>query len=364
MSPLSRRVEAAGIAGIRRKQVPSDIQPADFFEDVDRVRGLFAKLVNAPAERIAVVPSASYGLGIVARNVTLSARQNVVTVHHQFPANVYPWRRLCAETGAELRVVQPPEGSHRGDRWNTAILSAIDEATGLIAVGNVHWSYGTIIDLDTIGERAREVGAVLVVDGTQSVGAMPFDVERVRPDALVCAAYKWLTGPYAIGAAYFGPRFDDGVPLEETWIGRKGSEDFGGLVQYQDDYRPGAARYDVGETSNFILVPMLVSALEQVLEWGPSNIAVYTRDLMNDFLIDAVDAGFGVEEPEWRAPHLFSLGLQAGQDVRDLHAALAAQNVFVSARGDVLRISPHLYNDEDDVMALREALAIGPVRAT
>ena len=115
----------------------------------------------------------------------------------------------------------------------------------------MHWTDGTRFDLAAIGARAREVGAALVVDGTQSVGALPFDVQQLRPDALVCATYKWLMGPYSLGFAYLGPRFDDGEPLEETWIGRRGSENFKELVDYQDDYQPGALRYDVGERSNF-----------------------------------------------------------------------------------------------------------------
>ena len=83
-------------------------------------------------------------------------------------------------------------------------------------------------------------------------------MSEVRPDFVACAAYKWLLGPYSIGVACYGDRLLNGVPLEETWMGRLGSEDFGGLVEYEDRYRPGALRFDVGEASNFALVPMLV----------------------------------------------------------------------------------------------------------
>ena len=130
----------------------------------------------------------------------------------------------------------------------------------MVALPHVHWTDGVRLDLEAIGRRAREVGAALVVDGTQSVGAMPFNVTSIQPDAVICAAYKWLTGPYSIGLAYYGQRYDDGVPSEETWIGRLGSEDFRRLVDYEDAYRPGAARYDVGECSNFVLIPMLIAA--------------------------------------------------------------------------------------------------------
>jgi selenocysteine lyase/cysteine desulfurase len=234
------------------------------------VRALFARMVGVSnASRIAIVPAVSYGLAAAARNLPIGRGRNVVVSEEQFPSNVHVWRSACRRGGAELRVIAPPvDGAGRGEAWNTAVLEAIDVATAVVALPHLHWTDGTRFDLQRIGERAREVGAALVVDGTQSVGALPFDVAQIRPDALVCAGYKWLLGPYSLGVAYYGPRFDEGEPLEETWIGRAGSEDFRSLVLYRDDYRPGAARYDVGEPSNFALMPMLETALGLVLEWG------------------------------------------------------------------------------------------------
>src|SRR5690606_15364147 len=213
---------------------------------------------NAPSERISLVPSASYGLATVARNLRLSRGQKIVVMHAQFPSNVYAWRRMCEESGCRIEAVQVPDGPDRGRRWNERILESIDEHTGLVAMGQVHWADGTRFDVEAIGRRAREVGAAFVVDGTQSIGAMSLDVQRVQPDAVVCAGYKWLLGPYSLGAAYFGPRFDGGTPLEESWLTRSNSRDFTGLVEYVDTYEPGSVRFDMGERSNFILVPMLI----------------------------------------------------------------------------------------------------------
>jgi selenocysteine lyase/cysteine desulfurase len=357
MAPLSQRVERAGIEGVKRKSRPWEIVPDDFFRNVDRARTLFARIINADAARIALIPSVSYGIAAVAKNLEIKRGQNIVTLYHQYPANVYSWRRLAAEADATIRIVHPPaDGARRGAGWNEDLLHSIDGDTGLVALAPVHWTDGTRFDLDAVGARAREVGAALVVDGTQAIGAAPFDVSHLRPDAVVCAAYKWLTGPYAIGLAYLGPRFDTGIPLEETWIGRKGSEDFNRLVDYQDEYRPGAARYDAGESSNFILTPMLVEALEQVLEWGVDNIAAYCRALSAPLLRDVEELGFVIEEEQWRSAHFFGLRLPSTMNVSDLRAALHESRVFVSARGGLLRVSPHVYNTEDDIAALRDAL--------
>jgi len=357
MSPLSRRVQAAGEAAIRRAAVPADLQTEDFFSGCDRVRELFARLINAPVpQRIAIIPSASYGLSAVARNTPVERGQNVVIVHHQFPSNVHVWRRKCETVGAELRVVRPPvDGPGCARAWNNAILEAIDEDTAVVAQGVVHWTDGTPFDVDVIAARARNMGAAFILDATQTVGAMPFDLQRVQPDALICAAYKWLTGPYSIGAAYFGPRYDDGMPLEETWLGRVGSEDFAGLVEQSELYRPGALRYDMGEAANFILIPMFIEALEQLLDWGVENIQTYCRGLTRELIEEIA----GEQDPEGPEPvgHLFGLHVPAGVDPEALQARLCARKVFVSVRGDAIRVAPHIYNDAADIEALRAVLA-------
>lgn len=358
MSPISVAVETAGMTGVARKRVPSRIATTDFFAEADRARALFARLVNAPdPARIAIIPSASYGLAIAARNLPAAAGQTIVVTHEQFPANVYAWRRLAQDRGVEVRTVQPPaDGEGRGRGWNARLLEAIDARTAIVALGHVHWTDGTKFDLEAIGRRAREVGAALVVDGTQSVGALPFDVQAVQPDALVCATYKWLMGPYSMGFAYLGPRFDAGEPLEETWMGRAGSENFKDLVNYRDDYQPGAVRYDMGEKSNFALMPMALAALEQVLDWQPARVQEYCAALTADLFERVRALGYTVEAPEYRGAHLFGLRAPAGTDISAIGDRLRERKVLVSLRGSALRVAPHVYNDARDIAALIDAL--------
>jgi selenocysteine lyase/cysteine desulfurase len=357
MAPMPRAVEEEGIRALRLKNSPSQIQVSDFFVHIAALRERFAELIHAadPA-RIAIHPSVSYGVATVAQNTALSPSQNIVLLHEQFPANVYSWRRLASVTGAELRTVAPPSSVGRGAAWTEGVLEAIDSATGVVTVPTVHWTDGTRLDLVAIGARAREVGAALILDGTQSVGAVAFNVEEIRPDALIVAGYKWMLGPYSMALCYLGERFSGGVPLEETWSGRKGSEDFQGLVDYEDEYQPGAERYDVGERSNFILVPMQIQAIEKLLEWKPERISTYCRNLSAGLIQRALELGFSVEEQDWRSPHLFGLYMPEGLDLRVLKAALEERNIFISLRGQAMRVAPNVYNDESDVGALIEAL--------
>jgi len=358
MSPLSRRVQEAGFEGVRREAAPWTIAAADFFDGCEELRRLFARVIGIDEpERVAIIPAASYGFATVARNTALEPGQNVVTVHEQFPSNVHVWRRACTESGAELRAVAaPPGASDREEAWNEAIVRAIDGGTALVAIGTVDWADGTRFDLERIGVRAREVGAALALDGAQSVGVDPVDVERVRPDAFVCPGYKWLTGPYSIGLAYFGPRYDGGTPLEETWAARAGSDDFASLVSPSNEYRPGAARYDVGEAPSFVLVPMLAAALEQLLEWGITRVRAYAVELARETLSDPRLARLDIPADPACASHIIGLRLPAAVDPKRVQSALAERSVHVSVRGRVIRVSPHVYNDREDIEALLDGL--------
>ena len=363
MAPASKRVADAGRRALERLQTPSRLETADFFEPSARVRKLFAQLVNAPdPDRVAIIPAVSYGMATVARNTPLRPGRTVVVVEEQFPSAVYTWRRACRETGATLRTVAAPAtAGSRGEAWNAAVLDAIDDRTAAVVLPPLHWTDGLRFDLDTIGARARAAGARFIVDGTQAVGALPFDVTRTRPDALICAGYKWLTGPYAVGVAWYGPVFDDGTPLEENWITRRGSDRFNELVNYRDDYQPGAIRYDMGERSNFVLLPMLEAALDQVLEWGPETVAAHTRELTGDTVERLRELGCRVEHDRWRAGHLFGVRLPAEVDIPQLGRDLRARQVSVSLRGGAVRIAPHLYNDAGDLDALTDVVS-GAIR--
>jgi selenocysteine lyase/cysteine desulfurase len=356
MGPLPRVTQEAGIAGLQRKGVPTGIGPRDFFEDADRARALFAGLINAGPEGVAIVPAVSYGAATIAKNLRPEPGRRVIIAAEQFPSNVYAWRRMAAEHGLDVATVGPATPERRGESWNEALLAAVDDRVALIALPQVHWTDGTRFDLEAIGAAARQHGAAFVIDVSQSVGAMPFDVARVQPDAVLCAGYKWLLGPYGLSFLWLGPRFADAEPLEETWIGRRDSEDFRGLVAYRDEYQPGAARFDVGERSNFILLPMIVASLQLIREWTPGRIQAYCGRISAPVLAEAADLGFSIENANWRANHIFGLRLPPGLDINILQGALSEHNVHVSLRGSAVRISPNVYNDTNDMTEFAAAL--------
>ncbi len=229
----------------------------------------FSKLINVKeSQRIAIIPSASYGVATAVQNINIQKWQNIVGIAEQFPSNYFSWKRKADEVGANLKIVSVDSVQHRGAAWNRAILEAIDTSTIVVAIPHVHWVDGTKFDLKAIRKRTKEVGAYLIVDGTQSVGALSFDMEEYDVDALICGGYKWLLGPYSIGLAYFNAKFDNGIPLEENWVARKESDNFAKLIDYEPQYKPFAHRYSVGESSNFALLPMISESIRQLNEWG------------------------------------------------------------------------------------------------
>lgn len=356
ISPLMKSVVSAGEAAVRRKARPWEILPSHFFSEVETARGLFARLVGAAADDVAIVPSTSYGAAIAAANLALPRGARIVVLHEQFPSNVYPWREAARRSGALITTVPRPAG----DDWTPAVLERIVAGTALVALPHIHWTDGALLDLAAIGRRAREVGAALFIDATQSLGALPFDVRAVQPDYLVAATYKWLLGPYGMGFLYVAPHRQAGRPIEEHWSTRAGAEDFARLVDYRDEYQPGARRFDVGEKLNIHLVPMAIAALEQILSWGVADIQTSLRALTDRLEARLVPLGVSTLPRALRAGHY--LGLRFANGVPDgLAQRLAAENVHASIRGrDAMRVTPHLWvsaADEDRfVGALTRAL--------
>ncbi|MCC6462486.1 MAG: aminotransferase class V-fold PLP-dependent enzyme [Saprospiraceae bacterium] len=359
---LRHSVEAGQAALLVKAERPFSIAPQHHFDTAGRLRHLFSKMVHAgDPERIALIPAVSYGMAVVAQNLPrwpgIERKKHILLIGEEFPNNVYAFERVAAQLGLSIKTVAKPDTPDgRGEAWNAALLQAIDADTALVAAPQVHWIYGTVFDLAALGRRCREAGALLAVDATQSIGIMPFDVQAVQPDALITAGYQWVLGPYGTSMAYFGAFFDEGIPLEEGWMNRQESEQFARLTRYERAYRPKAQRYNAGEYSQFVQLPMLEAALEQLLDWEVAGMQTYCQRLTAPFLDTWQSLGYRLEAPAQRAAHLFGLSLPAVVDAGRLFEQLAARRVYASLRGGALRVSVNVYNDAADVEALTAVL--------
>lgn len=353
--PLTSEVAAAISKGVNAKKRPWEITAADFFDEAEEIRDRFGRLIGAGAEGVALVGSVSYGIAIAAAN--LKANERVITLEGEFPSNYYAWREATHKQGGEVVQVGRPAD----DDWTKAVLEAIDERTSIVAVPNCHWTDGGFVDLKQIGQKTRDLKAALVVDGTQSIGVHDFQVAGIQPDFVVVASYKWLLGPYSTALLWVAPQHRDKSPIEFNWIARAGSEDFSQLVNYQDEYRPGARRFDTGEVSNFALLPGVNKALEQIETWGVRELDDYIGSLTERLTQGAAEIGFASTAN--RVAHIAGLKLPAGLQRAEVARDLAAENVFVSVRGEAIRVSPHIYNSMEDIDRLLDVLGRVPVNA-
>jgi len=333
---------------LRRKSRPWTIAPGDFFATSETVRRLFADLINADANDIAFASEVSYGMAQASHNIPIAKTQAVVTLAEQFPSNVYPWMDLAERTGAAFVSIPRPDD----DDWTSALLSCIDRSTAIVAVPHCHWTDGGLIDLEAVAAACRRVGAALCVDATQPVGALPLDVRRIDPDFVAVAGYKWLLGPYSLGFLYVAPRRQGGRPIEHNWIARKDSEDFAGLVNYSREFEPGARRFDVGERSNFALMPVAEASLELLSEWTVPRV-LETLRLRTCAIAERARSEFGISSvpADRRAGHYLGLRFSGGIP-SDLPKRLAAAQVYVSVRGQAMRVTPHVWNTDEDVEKL------------
>jgi selenocysteine lyase/cysteine desulfurase len=351
MSPSLKAVTQSGIDYLKKKARPYEIQPEDFFTNSDKLRGLFAKLINSnDKESIALIPSVSYGMANVVKNFRPNRGKDIIVLEGQFPSNVYPWMDYAKENNLKIKSIKFDQNG------NERLISAINDETAVVALPHVHWATGNTVDLEGVRQKIGANDTYLIVDGTQSVGAMPFDVSVIKPDALICAGYKWLLGPYQLGYAYYNTRFDQGTPIEQNWITRKDSHKFENLVNYTEEYQPKATRYDVGERSNFINVAMGIEAIKQLLTLTPEGITDYCENLISPYLAQWESMGYSIVDKSHRSSHLFSIHLHAGIDRLKLSQKLKDNNVYLSLRGDYLRISPNVYNEASDLDALTRSL--------
>ena len=350
IGPRLRAVTEAGKHAIDASAMPWTVTAADFFDPVDRLRETVGSMLGDDAEGIAIIPSISYGIGVAAANLVVGEGRTVVLLREQFPSNVYPWRAKVANDGGDIITVDRSE-----DGWTAAILGAINDRTAIVAVPNSHWTDGSRVELKVVGEAARSVGAALVVDASQSFGAMPLDVHVVQPDFVATVGYKWQLGSYGVGYLWVAEHHRTGIPLEEGWAARKDAADFAGLVDYTDSYEFGARRFDVGERSNFIGIAMANAAMDQVASWGVPAIAETLGTFTAEIVDGARQHGWLIAPAEQRSPHLIGLRYPGGVP-EDVIQALGEANVSVSIRGDSIRVSPHLHTTQENVDRLLSVL--------
>lgn len=355
-SPLPLRTLEAGRAAVGRKGAPWTLDAGFANRQHERARTAAARLIHADPADIALIPSISYGVATAAKILTIARGARIIVLENDHSSPVLEWQTRADAQGFTIETVRQPAN---GD-WTAAVLATIERSgappVGLASISSVHWSDGGLLDLDKIAAALRRQGAVFLVDATQSAGVLAMDVGRLDPDFVIFPTYKWLLGPYGRAFLYIARRHQDGTPLEQTAAGRRDVRAENAVYFTDLSYVPGARRFDMGERDHFISLEMASISMEMIAEWGAAAVAQRLAMLTDRIADGARDLGITMREHRVRAPHILSLGFKDGIP-KGLVEGLATDGIYVATRLGRMRISPHVFNDEQDADRFVASLA-------
>jgi selenocysteine lyase/cysteine desulfurase len=357
LSPIPIAAAEAGAAAAWTKAAPWDMTIGAFYDTVEEARTLAAAMIDAETDEIALTAATSYGMSIAAANVPVPAGSAIVMMDNEHTSNRYVWYELAERNDAHVVIAPKPAD----DDWTAAVIGAIRTSPWPVAVvagSLVHWFEGVLLDLQAVAQASREAGACLVVDGTQWVGALPFDVRRVRPDFLAFATYKFLLGPYRQAFLYADKRWHEaGVTLEHHSWNRLGGEKPDFYKANKPGFMGGARRFDMGERSDFATLPSTIVSLKMLRDWGLDAVGARLAHLNGLIWDEAETRGLTAVRPARPIPHIAILEL-GDRLAPDAGPRLKAAGVHVTLRGSKMRVSPHVYNEEADIGQLFDNLAL------
>ena len=346
-SPLPLRTQEAGRAAVGRKGTPWTLEASFANRQHERARLAAARLINADAADIALIPSISYGVATAAKLLTLPRGARVLVLENDHSSPVLEWQTRADAQGFAIETIRQPDD---GD-WTSAVLASIERPgappVALASISSVHWSDGGLIDVQKVGAALRRHGAVFLIDATHGVGVLAMDVKRLDPDFVIFPTYKWLLGPYGRAFIYIARRHQDGIPLEQTAFGRRDVHSENAVYFTDTRYVPDARRFDMGERDHFISMEMAAIGMEMMAEWGAAAIEQRLAMLTERIAEGVRGTGVRVADRHLRAPHVLSLGFQDGLPA-GLVEGLASEGIYVAARLRRMRVSPHVFNDELD----------------
>jgi cysteine desulfurase/selenocysteine lyase len=342
---MPRRCAEATAQHFARRDESACADFLDWFDDTDRIRALCAQLVHCDAADIAFIPNASSGLSLLLGGIDWKPGDRFVTLEDEFPNHYYHPLFLGG------RGVEFVETS-----WDR-FYEAITPSTRLVAMSMLNYSTGFRAPLAEISAFLRERGVLLYVDGTQGLGAIELDLSRTPVDMLSVHGYKWLLSPNGAGFMYVNPGVREWLqPSVIGWRSHSGWRNHDNLHHGAPEFKSTAEKYEGGMLTFAVLYAMAAS-LEMFLAIGPKTIACRVADVTEK--TRAVLRAAGADLLADRDPHYDSPIIAArfeGHDASALARQLQARKVLVAARHGNLRVSPHFYNNEDDVDRLAAIL--------
>ena len=312
---------------------------ANVFEEL---RMVAARLFNARPEDIAVGSSATELLSSLAWAILPGSSTNVVSTDVVFPSTIYPWRRVADHTNCEIRFAKGKDSYINVDD----IIALIDKNTAIVCVSHVEYTSGQQFNLPQLAEATHHHDALLIVDATQSAGALPIDVTKCGIDSLVCAAYKWLCGPFGAAVMYLAPYLHN--ELEPGLVGFRSHKDMWDLSATRIEFPKTAKRFEFS-TMAFGCARGLTRSIEFLLDIGIDRICKYNQYLADVLTNGLRERGIEIILPNHREEHSSIVTARFPTDSVGIAQKLREAQVIVSCRSNAIRFSPHVYNTRSDI---------------
>ena len=342
VAPISLRVKTAIKKFLAESAEGGSFHYPVWAERIVEIRRACAQLVNAGPDEIAFVKSTSHGLSIVAQGLDWKPGDNVLIYEKEFPSNIYPWLNLRSK-GVEVRTIPSRDGRILFED----ITRLISSRTRLLAISSVQFSNGFRIDLEKVGSLCRDKQVLLCVDAIQSLGMVPMDVKAFHIDFLSADAHKWLLGPEGIGIFYCS----NGLAgrLSPPLIGWKSVRNE--LAFDRPDFllKTNCLRFEEG-SMNLLGIFGLGAALDLLFEVGIEQIEQRVLDLGDLILQEAEKRGYRALTPVARHERGGNITVSGDFDPARVRDALREKRIMVNARGGGIRVSPHFYNIEEEII--------------
>jgi len=317
----------------------------------EQARKLAAGMIGARPEQIAFMRNTSDGLSTIANGLRWQAGDNLVTFRHEFPSNVYPWQRIRDVLGVEVRMCEERNGRIDLDE----LVRLIDKRTRVVALSHVQYASGFRADLERIGRAARAHDALLVVDIIQAMGVVPTNVDTDLIDVAAAAGHKWLLTPEGVGLLYLSDRARERIePTLVGWISVPNPEDY---TNFEQGWNNGALAWETG-TGPAALIHGLEASLRLLIETGVTRIATHLEQITDHLCEHLKHLNYQVVSSRNHAEksQIVCIRNNAGISPMALYSHLKERSIITAPRGDRLRISPHLYNNVEEIDELVAAL--------
>ena len=347
-SPVPKVAIKAIQNAIEGKKFPHQVPDAEFFDGPNRVRRAIAKLIGGKPEELALTTGASAGTTAVAYGLKWQPGDEVITASGEFPLQYGTWMPMAEREEITVKVVKASGAFHSAEDF----IQALTPRTRLVSVSHVRFDNATMLDARRLSAACHAEGALLLLDVSQSCGAVPMDVTELGADFLVCAGYKWLLGPF--GTGFFWCKQEQIARMQPGpfyWMSAEGANNFADLGNAPARPAPEARRWDAAETANFYNLAALEASLELVLRAGPDKVAEHNHLLIEQLFsrlpLDRCVAASPLER-ERRGPY-GCFQARSSEKTLELYKKLRQENVITSLRGGKIRVSPYLYNNERDI---------------